>query len=85
MTEKLTDEQKIDALYTVMLGVPGTAAGGVMKTLTEILDHLKELNGSVRVNTTWRKVFAWGLGVIFAGLISGVVYLASTIIQINGR
>ncbi len=75
MAKKLTDKQKIDALYTLFLGVPGTAAGGVVKSLENIEQHLSNLNGSVKINTTWRKVFAWGLSILFTGMIVLIGYL----------
>ena len=77
MSQKLSDKQKLDAIFTLVVGVAGTSAGGVIKTLDEIAMHLKELNGAVKINTTWRKVFAWAISIIFTALILLIGYLSN--------
>ena len=69
-----TTEQMIADLYTIMLGVPGTDEGGMserskemVKRCVSIENHLKELNGAVTRNTTWRKAFCWALGLVSGG------------------
>ena len=65
----------IQQIYTVMLGVPGTDEGGMserskemVKRCVSIENHLKELNGDVKTNTTWRKAFCWALGIVGTGV-----------------
>ena len=48
--------KKIDKLYTVILGVENTDENGMAGDIKDIITHLKELNGSVKTNTAWRKV-----------------------------
>ena len=71
----LSDNQKLDAIYTVLLGVPGTDAGGAVKSIENIETHLNELNGAVKVNTIWRRVFAWTIGTIFTCMTLLIAYL----------
>jgi len=70
-----TSEQMIQELYTVTLGVPDTENKGMAGDLKEIKEHLKELNGKVTSNTTWRKAMVWAIGVIGTGLgiVAGIV------------
>ena len=71
----MNTEDMIKELYTVMLGVPDTDDRGMAGDCREIKKQLKELNGSVKTNTTWRKAFCWALGLmatgfgIFAGMV----------------
>jgi len=71
-----TSEQMIQELYTVTLGVPNTADKGMAKQVSEIDKHLKELNGAVKTNTTWRKAFCWALGFMatFMGVFAGIYF-----------
>ena len=57
-------EQMIQELYTAVLGVPGTEDKGMAKQISDIEEHLRELNGDVKTNTTWRKGFCWGFGIM---------------------
>ena len=69
-----TPDEMIGELYTVILGVPGTEEGGMAersrlmaKRCESIETHLKQLNGQVTRNTTWRKAFCWALGLVSTG------------------
>ena len=66
-----TTEQMIQELYTVILGVPGTEDKGMAKQVRDVEKHLRELNGNVRTNTTWRKAMCWVLGIIVTALATG--------------
>ena len=76
--EKTTDDM-IRELYTVVLGVPLTEEKGMAKSVTEIEEHLRELNGSVRTNTTWRKALCWVIGLIVAAGVGFLYHILSVI------
>jgi len=61
-----TPEQMIQELYTVILGVPNTADMGMAKQIRDIDKQLRQLNGAVKTNTTWRKALCWTIGIIVA-------------------
>ena len=70
-------------MYTVMLGVPGTddkGMAGRSKKMEEkcesIETQLKQINGRVTTNTTWRKAFCWALGFMatFLGIFAGIYF-----------
>ena len=63
--DKTTDEM-IREVYTVLLGVPATGEKGMAKLVYDIEKQLRELNGSVRTNTSWRKALCWIIGLIVA-------------------
>ena len=63
-----TLEQMIRELYVVILGVPGTDEKGMAGDITEIKEHLSQLNGAVKTNTAWRKAMCWTIGIIIAAL-----------------
>ena len=66
----------IQELYTVILGVPNTADKGMAKQVSLIEQHLRQLNGDVQKNTTWRKAFCWALGFMatFMGIFAGLYF-----------
>ena len=68
-----TPEEMIGELYTVILGVPGTEEGGMAGDCRDMKIQLKQLNGAVKTNTTWRKAFCWALGLMvpILGIIAG--------------
>ena len=70
-----SSEQMIQEIYTVMLGVPGTDDRGLVGDCREIKVELKQQNGDIKKNTTWRKAFCWALGLIIPllDIISGLV------------
>ena len=74
-----TTEEMIRELYTVVLGVPSTGEKGMAKLVYDIEEHLKELNGAVRTNTTWRKALCWSLGIFAAGIVGVVLHILSVI------
>ena len=67
-----TPEQMIQELYTVILGIPGTQEKGMAKKIDDVEEHLRELNGSVKTNTTWRKAMCWVMGIIVTALATGL-------------
>ena len=71
-----TTEQMIQELYTVILGVPHTADKGMAEQVKDIEQHLSELNGNVRTNTTWRKALCWSVGILatFGGIFAGIYF-----------
>ena len=74
--QKTTDE-KISELYTVILGVPATGEKGMAQLVYDMEKHLRELNGSVRTNTTWRKALCWVIGVMVTGF--STLYILSVV------
>lgn len=69
-----TPEQKIDALYQAVVGMEENPDdNGMIGDVAEIKKHLKELNGQVRTNTTFRKIGTWVSGAIFTGIIALVI------------
>ena len=77
-----TPEEMIGELYTVILGVPGTEEGGMAersKKMAErcesIESHLKQLNGKVQANTTWRRAMCWVMGIITTGVVAYLIAL----------
>ncbi len=73
---KTTDDM-IKELYTVVLGVPATGEKGMAKLVYDIDKRLRELNGAVKTNTTWRKAFCWVLGLITTALVTTIVFVLS--------
>lgn len=71
-----TPEQMIAELYTVILGVPNTADRGMAKQVEDIEKHLRQLNGDVARNTSWRKAIIWMVGILaaFSGILAGVCF-----------
>jgi len=61
-------------LYTVILGVPATGEKGMAQLVYDMEKHLRDLNGSVKTNTTWRKAMVWVVG--------GTVSLVITVLAI---
>jgi len=72
-----TPEQMIQELYTVTLGVPNTSDKGMAQDLKDIEKHLRELNGSVKTNTTWRKALCRVMGAMVTGF--GTLYILSVV------
>ena len=70
-------EDMIKELYTVVLGVPATGEKGMAKLVYDIDQHLRELNGSVKTNTTWRKAICWILGIITTALVTTIIFVLS--------
>jgi len=75
---KTTDEM-IRELYTVVLGVPATGEKGMAKLVYDIEEHLRELNGAVKTNTTWRKTLCWVIGIIAAAGTGIFIHILSSI------
>ena len=75
--QQKTTEEMIRELYTVVLGVPATGEKEMAKLVYDIDKHLRELNGSVKTNTTWRKAFCWILGILTTALVTTIVFVLS--------
>lgn len=71
-----TTEQLIQELHTVILGVPGTDDKGMAGRCRDMELHLRQLNGDVKTNTTWRKAFCWAIGLLATGfgVLAGMVF-----------
>jgi len=76
--QKTTDDM-IRELHTVVFGVQGTDEKGMAKQVNDTEKHLRELNGAVRTNTTWRKALCWSLGIITAAGTGIFIHILSTI------
>ena len=76
--QKTTDDM-IKDLYVVILGVPGTDDKGMAKLVNDIEKHLRELNGVVRTNTTWRKAMCWSIGIIVAAGTGVIIHILSVL------
>ena len=59
-----TQLEMIQKIYTVILGVPETDNKGMAGDMKEVKEHLKQLNGKVNTNTTWRKAMCWGFPIL---------------------
>lgn len=58
-----TQREMIEQVFQVVLGVQSNPdENGLVGDVKEVLKLLKELNGSVRTNTTWRKAHTWAIG-----------------------
>ncbi len=77
MTKPRTTKETVEAIYTILLGEPGTGAGGAIGKLNKIEEHMAQINGAVRTNTIWRKVAAWAIATIFTALIMLIAYLSN--------
>ena len=80
MTKQDSDEIKrltqiTERLYTCVVGIENTDDNGMAGDVTDILDHLKELNGQVNRNTTFRKIGTWLSGAMVMALLSLLVKL----------
>ncbi len=72
MAKKIENEdvyREIIEVKTVLIGISGSPDGGLVKKVDNIEMHLKDLNGQVKTNTTFRKVGTWISGAIFTGMI----------------
>jgi len=76
--EPVTQRDKINSIYQILLGIPGTEEGGMAQDIQEIKVRLAELNGQVRTNTLFRKVGTWFSGSLFLVLI-GLLALSSVL------
>ena len=76
--QKTTDEM-IRELHTVVFGVPETDEKGMAKQVNDTEKHLRELNGAVRTNTTWRKAMCWVLGILTAAGTGIALHLLSVV------
>ena len=59
---KLTPEQRdqyLIELKTAVIGIEGTEDDGLVGDVKDVKAELKRLNGSVRTNTTFRKIGTW--------------------------
>ena len=65
-----TQSRMMMELYTSWFGVPGTEDNGAVEKIKNIETHMAELNGSVRINTAWRRAHTWALGIVTALLVS---------------
>ncbi len=72
--EKTTD-QKISELYTVILGVPATGERGMAQLVYDMEKHLRELNGAVKTNTTWRKAMCWIMGIMATAIVTSIIFV----------
>lgn len=73
--DKSTDDM-IKEVWTVLLGVSGTEAGGMVQDVRDIAKGLKILNGYVQKNTAWRKAISWVVGLIITFLCTWMVYMS---------
>lgn len=73
---KSTDDM-IKELWTVILGVPDTGEKGMAQLVYDMEKHLRELNGAVKANTTWRKAFCWILGIVTTALVTTIIFVLS--------
>lgn len=58
----LTQEERdkhLTELRIAVTGLDGTDDDGLVGDVREIKDELKRLNGSVKTNTTYRRLFTW--------------------------
>lgn len=76
--EKSTDDM-IKELYTVVLGVPATGEKGMAQLVYDIEKHMNEMNGKVKINTTWRKALCWTLGIMAGTWVGIIIYIFSVI------
>jgi len=83
VSPKSQNSKMIAELYHSWLGIPGTEDKGAIESLKQIEAHLKTLNGSVRTNTTWRKMHTWVIGIITTLVVAILCILLSTPIIIT--
>uniref|UniRef100_A0A6M3IIE5 Uncharacterized protein n=1 Tax=viral metagenome TaxID=1070528 RepID=A0A6M3IIE5_9ZZZZ len=74
-----TQGQMITELYQKVIGIPENPMdNGMIGQVDRIEYQLRELNGQVRTNTTFRKVGTWVSGAIITGLIALTVTIIAT-------
>lgn len=74
---KKTLAEMIAELHTVTMGVPDTEETGIVGDVKEIKLELRQINGCVKTNTTWRKAFCFIIPMLAAaiGFLAGAVFL----------
>jgi len=78
MSEK-TQKEMIYELHQVVIGVKDSPTdNGLIGQVDRIEQQLRELNGQVKTNTTFRKVGTWLSGAIITGLIALSVALVTS-------
>lgn len=68
-----TSQQQIDAIYTSWFGIPGTADKGAYQTLVDMEIHMRTINGKVKTNTIYRRIFSGVISLIATGIIALMV------------
>lgn len=70
-----SEKQLLTEIHTILLGVPGTDEKGVVGKLRELSEQTQGISRAVQTNTTWRKAFAWVIGVIITavGIMAGII------------
>jgi len=72
-------DRMIQELYTVILGVPDTGEKGMAKLVYDMDEHLREMNGKVKTNSTWRKAICWVVGLESSALIAVLILVLSNL------
>jgi hypothetical protein len=69
-----TTDQMIKETYQAVVGIPENPCdNGLLGKCTEMEEHLKELNGQVKKNTTFRIIGTWISCALIAGIITILV------------